>query len=137
LCKSAWSKDWNIKAELFGEPKIQGASLRMWKKGWPEEIHFESWIGNADIDRGSATLAFHIETSMAPFNIKRNELNRRLIEEGTKVMREWEGFSLSPKSYQTFKRHVPCAPGGVAKALKPEFVHLRRLDKIIDNTLDL
>jgi hypothetical protein len=65
-------KKLDIKAELSGEPKIRCASIRMWKKGWPEEIHFESWIGNADIDRGSATLAFHIETPMAPFNIKRN-----------------------------------------------------------------
>ena len=45
-----WAKDWNIQAMMFGGPKVRGASIRMWKKIWPEELHFESWIGNADID---------------------------------------------------------------------------------------
>ncbi len=137
LRKLAWSKDWNIEAKLFGQPKIRGASIRMWKKDWPEEIHFESWIGNADIKRGSASLAFHIETKLDKFGVARNELNRILLEQGAKIMKGWEGFSKTPKSFQTFKCHVPFDQGKIAKTLKPEFNRLHRLGKIIDNALNL
>ena len=78
--KLTWSKDWNFKASMYGKPKIRGASIRMWKKTWPDALHFESWIGNADIERGSASLAFHIETSLAPFGVKRNAFNQALID---------------------------------------------------------
>ena len=137
LKKTAWGRDWNFRAEMFGEPRIRGASIRMWKKRWPEEIHFESWIGNADIERGSATLAFHIETPLGDFGVRRNEFNRMLIERGAERMDDWKGFTLSPRSFQTIKRHVPFKQGDIAKALTPEFTRLQRLGEVIDQVLNL
>lgn len=137
LNKLTWVKNWNIVAMMFGEPKVRGASIRMWRSNWPELLHFESWIGNADIDRGSATVVFHIETSLEPFGVKRNQFNQLLIERGSDVMDGWEGYSLSPKSFQTIKAAVPFEVGKVTKALKPEFVRLQRLGKVIDGILSL
>ena len=137
LKKMAWAKDWNFKAEMFGEPRIRGASIRMWKKRRPEEIHFESWIGNADIERGSATLAFHLETPLGDFGVRRNEFNRLLIERGAEMMGDWKGFTLSPRSYQTIKRHVRFEQGKIAEALTPEFSRLQRLGEPIDQALNL
>ena len=82
LKKLRGSKDWNIKAQMFGDPKVRGASIRMWKKAWPEDLHFKSWIENADIERGSASVAFHIETSLDEFGVRRNRFNEELIEKG-------------------------------------------------------
>ncbi len=135
--KPASAKDWNFEAAMYGKPKIRGASVRMWKTLWPEALHFESWIGNADIERGSASLAFHIETSLAEFGVRRNEFNRELIEQGAELMDNWERWALSPKSFQTGKRHVPFKKGRVVQALKPEFSRLRRLGKLIDGLLNL
>ncbi len=137
LKKLAWTKDWNFKAMMCGKPKVHCASIRMWKKGWPEDIHFESWIGNADIERGSASLAFHIETSLADFGVRRNQFNEQLIEGGEDLMDSWEGFSLSPRSFQTVKRHVPFEQGKVSQAIKPEFTRLQRLGKLIDKILNV
>ena len=137
LKKQTWTKDWKLVALMFGEPKIRGASIRMWKKKWPEEIHFEGWIGNADIERASVSLAFHIETSLDDFGVRRNEFSRLLIEGGADQMDDWEGFTLSPKSFQTIKRHVRFERGKIAVALKPEFIRFQRLGKIIDQALHL
>ena len=137
LKKLKWAKDWNIEAMMFGEPKVRGASIRMWKTAWPELLHFESWIGNADIDRGSATVAFHIETSVEPYGVKRNEFNALLIERGADLMDGWKGYSLSPKSFQTVKAAIPFEKGKISQTLKPEFVRLHRLGKVIDGILGL
>ena len=59
LRKKTWAKAWKIDADFYGEPKIRGAFLRMHKKRWPQDIHFECSIGNGDVDRGSVSVAFH------------------------------------------------------------------------------
>ena len=137
LKKLNWAKEWHIKALMYGEPKIRGASLRLWKKQWPELIHFESCIGNPDIERGSATIVFHLETSLEPYGVKRNQFNEVLIREGAALMNDWEGYVLSPRSFQTLKISVPFQKGGIGKALKPEIVRLQRLGNIIDGALNL
>lgn len=137
LKKLGWAKDWHTVATMFGEPKVLGASLRIWKSNWPELLHFESWIGNADIKRGSATVAFHIETSLEPYGIKRNQFNQRLIDSGASLMDDWSGYSLSPKSFQTFKTAIPFEQGKIARVLQPEFTRLQRLGKVIDEILGM
>ena len=137
LRKLRWSKDWNFKAMMYGKPKIRGASLRMWKKSWPELIHFESCIGNADIDRGSAGIMFHIETPLEPFGVKRNQFNQRVIENGAALMDDWDGYVLSPKSFQTIKTAIPFEKGRIARTLKPEFAKLKRLGRAIDKALNI
>ena len=137
LKKLKWAKTWDIAAMMFGEPKIRGASIRMWKSTWPELLHFESWIGNADINRGSASVVFHLETSVEPYGVKRNQFNELLIENGADVMDGWKGYSLSPKSFQTIKTAIPFVQGKIPQALKPEFVRLQRLGKVIDVILGL
>ena len=136
LNKLRWAEDWHIKAMMYGEPKVRGASLRLWKKKWPELIHFESCIGNPDIECGSATIVFHIETSLEPFGIKRNRFNQVLIADGAGLMDDWQGYVLSPKSFQTLKISVPFTKGQIVQSLKPELVRLQRL-KIIDGALNL
>lgn len=137
LNKLPWSKDWSIKAMMYGHPKVRGTSLRMWKNTWPELIHFESCIGNQDIERGSATIMFHIETPLDSFGVKRNQFNQALIESGASLMDGWDGYVLSPKSFQTLKITIPFETGKIALALKPEFVRLQRLGKVIDQALNL
>lgn len=135
LGKLNWAKAWNIVAMTYGEPKVRGASLRMWKKNWPELLHFESCIGNPDIERGSATIVFHIETSLEPYEVKRNQFNELLINNGASLMDDWDGYVLSPKSFQTIKTTIPFEQGRIAQILKPEFVRLQRLGQVIDAAL--
>ena len=74
---------------------------------------------------------------LEPFGVRRGEVNRILIEEGPKKMKDWEGYSLSPKSFQTFKKQVPFTEGKVAQVLKPEFERLTRLGPVVDKALNL
>ena len=137
LKKQKWASDWSITAGLYGKPKVRGAMIRMHKKAWPELLHFESWIGNADIERGSVSTAFHIETSLDTFAVRRNELNQLLIENGASKMKEWDGFSLSPKSFQPIKCHTAFDGQKVAGVLKPLYKQLQRLGDVIDNALNI
>ena len=83
------------------------------------------------IERGSATIAFHIETSLEPFGVKRNQFNELLIESGAGLMDNWEDYVLSPKSFQTIKITIPFEKGRIVQALKPEFIRLQRLGKLL------
>ena len=137
LKKQKWASDWSIKADLYGKPKVRGAMIRMHKKVWPELLHFESWIGNADIERGSVSTAFHIETPLDSFGVRRNELNQQLIENGASKMKEWDGFSLSPKSFQPIKCHTTFEDLKIAPVLKPVYNKLQRLGDVIDKALNI
>ena len=60
-----------------------------------------------------------------------------LIADGAGLMDDWQGYVLSPKSFQTLKISVPFTKGQIGQALKPELVRLQRLGKIIDGALNL
>jgi hypothetical protein len=137
LNREKWASDWSVEAGFFGEPKIRGASIRMYKKSWPELIHFESWIGNADIERGSVSTAFHIETPLDSFGVRRTDVNRQLIENGAAKMKEWDGYTLSPKSFQPIKCQTPFEDLNIAAVLKPVYNKLRHLGGLIDQALKL
>ena len=137
LNRQKWASDWSIKAGFYGKPKTRGASLRMHKKAWPELLHFESWIGNADIERRSVSTAFHIETPLDAFGVRRNELNRQLIDGGASKMDNWEGFTLSPKSFQPIKCQTAFEGHTIKAVLKPLYVRLRHLGNEIDRALNL
>lgn len=96
----ALGNDWRVEAG--------GKSLRVYKADWFDgQIHFESWVTNADLERKSLPVAFHFEASKEKTGVKRNDFNERLIASGASLMDNWEGYRLSPKSYQTFIRQVP------------------------------
>ena len=74
-------------------------------------------------------------SDIRPLNSCRIEPDTR-INPGRQVS-EWKGFTLSPRSYQTIKRHVPFQQGKIAKALTPELTRLQRLGEVIDQVLNL
>ena len=74
-------------------------------------------------------------SDIRPLNLCRIEPDTR-INPGRQVS-EWKGFTLSPRSYQTIKRHVPFEQGKIAKALTPELTRLQRLGEVIDRALNL
>ena len=137
LNRQKWASDWSINADFYGKPKSRGVFIRMYKKNWHELIHFESWIGNADIERGSVSTAFHIETPLDSFGVRRTDVNRQLIEYGASKMKEWDGYTLSPKSSQPIKCHTPFEDLKILEVLQPLYKKLRHLGGVVDRALNL
>lgn len=112
-----------------------GKSLRVYKADWCDgQIHFESWVTNADLERKSLPVAFHFEASKEKTGIKRNEFNERLIAAGEAQMNGWKDYRLSPKSYQTFIRQVSFSPNLLAD-MKAEYLRLAALAPAIDQAM--
>lgn len=62
---------------------------------------------------------FHIETSLEPYGVKRTQFNKSFIEQGARLMDDWDGYVLSPKSFQTIKITVPFEEGASCKLSNP------------------
>jgi hypothetical protein len=123
----ALGADWRVEAS--------GKSFRVYKADWCDgQIHFESWVTNADLERKSLPVAFHFEASKEKTGIKRNEFSERLIAGGAGVMEGWEGYRLSPKSYQTFIRQVAFSPNLLAD-MKAEYLRLAALAPALDRAM--
>jgi len=134
-----FGNDWHTEVGYYGGDEPLGVSFRLYKNGWFNDtgagIHFESWIGNADLKRGSVPVALHVETSSESTGIKRGQFNKAILEEGAPLMDEWRDYKVSPNSYQTLIRHLPLTAGSLVGELKTEYARLQRLAPIIDRVI--
>jgi hypothetical protein len=131
--------DWHTEVGYYGGDEPRGVSFRLYKSGWFNDtgggIHFESWIGNADLKRGAVPAALHIETNSENTGIKRGQFNKAILEEGAPLMDQWRDYKVSPNSYQTLIRYLPLTAENFIGELKTEYTRLQRLAPIIDRII--
>lgn len=119
--------DWRVEAG----PK----SLRVYQAHWFDgQVHIESWVTNADLERKSLPVAFHFEAPKEKTGIKRTAFNERLIESAGAQMNGWEGYKLSPKSDQTFIRKIAFSDRLLAD-MKAEYCRIAALAPLIDRAM--
>ncbi|HZV21936.1 MAG TPA: hypothetical protein VE986_10370 [Hyphomicrobiales bacterium] len=123
----ATGADWRV------EPAAK--SFRVYLAHWFDgQVHFESWVTNADIERQSLPVAFHFEAPKEKTGIKRTAFSERLLETAAPMMDGWEGYRLSPKSDQPFIRKVAFSDHLLAD-MKAEYCRLAKLAPLIDQAM--
>jgi hypothetical protein len=124
-------------AKMGGNWRIEAGpkSFRVYQANWFDgQVHFESWVTNADLERRSLPVAFHFEAPKEKTGIKRTDFNERLITSAGAQMNGWEQYKLSPKSDQPFIRKVPFSDT-LLTDMKAEYIRLAALAPLIDQTM--
>lgn len=142
LKNQKWFKNhWQAKAGLFPnatEPK--SVAIQVYKDTWFNEdgrgIHFESWMTNADIKRGTSNVVLHIESSKDRTGINGKLLVKTLFDTtGTKITK-WEGYETKPTyTMQPFIRKLTITPDNLLKSLLAEFNRLEEISAAIDHAI--
>jgi len=142
LKKQKWFKShWEAKAGLFPnatEPK--SVAIQVYKDTWFNSdgrgIHFESWMTNADIKRGTSNVVLHIESSKDRTGINGKVLVKTLFDTaGTKITK-WEGYETKPTyTMQPFIKKLAITPGNLLKSLLAEFNRLEEISAAIDHAI--
>ncbi len=131
-----WTKQWTAVAGLHPdetEPKSIG--IQIFKDTWFNEngrgIHFESWMTNADVRRGTCNVVLHIESSKDRTGINGKTLVKALFAVEGKTIEGWEGFQ-TKESYtmQPFIKKMAITEDTLHDHLISEF---RRLSAISDS----
>lgn len=139
LEKEKWFQGgWRLKAGFFpesGSPK--SAYIQVFRDSWFNEegkgIHFESWMTNADVTRGTASVVLHIESSKERTGINGKALVKALLITAGAKISKWEGYQIK-ESYtmQPLARKVSVTPGTFVKTLRKEFTRLAGIADAID-----
>ncbi len=142
LRREKWfTKKWDAKTGLHPDsqqPKSLG--IQVYKDTWFNEegrgIHFESWMTNADIGRGTASVVLHIESSKERTGINGKALVTHLFENEGERIASWEGYAIK-QSYtmQPFIRKVCITPETLVSQLQKEFSRLEKIAGAIDQAI--
>lgn len=142
LKREKWfSKHWSAVAGLYPdekEPKSIGIQVfkDTWFNGDGRGIHFESWMTNADVRRGTCNVVLHIESSKERTGINGKALVKSLFAIEGKVIGAWEGYQ-AKESYtmQPFIRKMSIAEDTLHDQLIAEFRRLSAISDSIDQAI--
>ncbi len=139
LNRQKWFKNhWEAKAGLFPNPKEpRSVGIQVYKDTWCNEdgrgIHFESWMTNADIKRGTSNVVLHIESSKERTGINGKTLVKTLFDTAGTKIEKWEGYVTKPTyTMQPFIKKVIITPDNLLKSLLAEFNRLEEISAAID-----
>ena len=142
LRRQEWFKSlWEAKAGLCPnatDPK--SVAIQVYKDTWFNDdgrgIHFESWMTNADIKRGTSNVVLHIESSKDRTGINGKTLVKTLFDSvGTKI-EKWEGYETKPTyTMQPFIKKLAITPGNLLTGLLAEFNRLEEISAAIDHAI--
>ena len=133
-----WFNDeWKIVVKYYGEGNNRNPGFTMYKSNWFDGgIHFESWMGNADVKRSAVPISMHFETNYEKSRIKRGKFYAYLLEYGQAAIEQLEDYSISPKSYQFTINRVPYTDDTFIDVMVGEYEKLVALAAVIDAAID-
>ncbi len=116
--------------------KANNVSIALYKPNWfndiSDGIHFETWFGNADIKRSAFPIALHVEASKDKTGLQRGIFNQYVIVNAGDMIAEWEGYNLSPKSYQLLIARLPFQLDTLVEQMLHEYRRMVSLADVID-----
>ena len=103
LRRTKWfTKDWEVH---IGTSSAGNGSVyaQVYKTNWLNQpggtgggVHFEAWMSNADVKRGSFQLALHVETTKARNKISRTDLIPVILRETDAAVERLRGYAVKP-----------------------------------------
>ncbi len=137
LQREKWfSKHWTSVAGLYpNETEPKSIGIQVFKDTWFNEdgrgIHFESWMTNADVRRGTCNVVLHIESSKDRTGIHGKQLVKALFAKEKNRIEAWDGHQ-TKESYtmQPFIFKMTISKETLHDQLVAEF---RRLSMISDS----
>ena len=130
---------WEILVYYFGQGEQQNPGFRLQKTGWFNDpgpgIHFESWLGNADLKRSAIPISMHFEASYKAVGIRRGEFYDYILEQGKSTFDKLKGYTISPKSYQLFINRIPFTADSLVEIMETEYGKLQALGSVIDEAI--
>lgn len=139
LRKEKWfKKGWQTKAGFSPDAKQpKSVFIQLFRDSWFNEegkgIHLESWMTNADVARGTASVVLHIESSKERTGINGKALVKALLADvGDKIAR-WEGYQIKETyTMQPFIKKMSISPDDIVRSLRFEFTRLAGIADAID-----
>lgn len=138
LKQQAWYADeWTIVVDYYGEGNRRNPGFTLYKSNWFDGgIHFESWMGNADVKRSAVPVAMHFETNYEASGIRRGQFHEFILAEGKAVIEQLNGYSLSPKSFQLLINRTPYTQEDFVNVMVREYCKLQELAPVIDAAIE-
>jgi len=139
LQKETWYENgWQTSAGFFPnaqEPK--SVFIQLFRDSWFNEegkgIHFESWMTNADVKRGTASVVIHIESSKARTGVNGKSLVKHLLGEVGDNISAWEGYAIKETyTMQPFIKKMEVSPETIVGDLQIEFNRLETIADAVD-----
>lgn len=134
------NKDWEVNVAYFGEGNRRIPCFGLQKKNWFNNpgggIHFESWIGNADLERSAVPITLHVEASYEKTGIVRGKLYDHILKHGKGIIDSLEGYTVHPKSFQFLINRTPFTEATLLNIMERDYCKLARLAPIIDAAIE-
>lgn len=138
LKEQPWYNDeWTTVVKYYGEGNNRNPGFTLYKSNWFDGgIHFESWMGNADIKRSAVPISMHFETNYEKSGIKRGKFHDYILEEGKAVIEQLDGYTVSPKSMQLLINRKPYTEDEFVAIMFQEYCKLQLLSGFIDDAIE-
>ncbi len=139
LRKEKWFDErWQTTAGCFPNAEApKSAFIQLFRDTWYNEegkgIHLESWMTNADLARGTATVVLHVETSKARTGINSKAFVKALLDQVGAEIAGWEGYEIKPGyPMQPLTVKPSYEKEGFATVLRREFNRLVQIADAVD-----
>ncbi|MEM7133103.1 MAG: hypothetical protein AAF702_42780 [Chloroflexota bacterium] len=138
LQEQPWYTDaWQIVVKYYGEGNSRNPGFTLYKSNWFDGgIHFESWMGNADVKRSAVPISMHFETNYDKSGIRRGKFHEYILEEGKAVIDELNGYTVSAKSMQLLINRKPYTEDTFVDMMVQEYCTLQKLATVIDAAIE-
>lgn len=135
-----FTDDWEVIVAYYGEGDHPSPGFTLQKTNWFNEggagIHFESWMGNADLKRSAIPIAMHFETNYERSRIRRGKFHNYVLEHGQTIIDDLTGYTISSKSMQLLINRVPFTEETLVDVMVQEYGKLQALGTVIDAAID-
>ncbi len=139
--ESWFTSVWRTKAGLHpSSVSPKSVAIQVFKDSWFNEdgkgIHFESWMTNADVKRGTASIVLHIESSKQRTGINGKTLAKSLLESSAEQIVAWDGFQIKENyTMQPFSKRAQVTPGSFIEIMTTEFSRLASISEQVDQAI--
>ncbi|MEM7792195.1 MAG: hypothetical protein AAF546_12395 [Verrucomicrobiota bacterium] len=142
LQKEKWfSNSWQTQAGFYpNAQQPKSVFIQLFRDTWFNEegkgIHFESWMTNADVKRGTTSVVIHIESSKARTGINGKTLVKNLLGDVGSKISDWEGYKLKETyTMQPFMKKMEISPENIVGNLQIEFNRLEGIADAVDSAI--
>src|SRR5438105_12654627 len=135
LSGKPWFGDgWETRLDYLNRANPTGAWMQLVRENWFDgAIHLETWVRKSVLERGTLTLALHVETSIPKHGLSRNDFTRLFLEQCGDPIRSWPGYTLKPNyAMDPFSAQIPFTRETLVPNLEAEFERVRQLGPAID-----
>jgi hypothetical protein len=139
LSQAKWFEDgWEVQTgTMMSGASPRGVAFRLTKPAWFEgAIHWESWLSNADLKRGTLPVALHVETNQEKTGLNKNQFVGLLLERGAGVIASWEGYIVKEKyAAEPLRRNVPFDKTNLVAQIVAEYSRRQLLQPAINQII--